>query len=132
MVLAHGREPEVLVRLLAGEEMGTLFLAQEKLTNRERWILNSTPQGKITVDEGALCAMRQRKSLLPSGIHGVSGVFAAGDVIAVNGEAKIVTGLTSTEIKTLMGRHSSEIRKTLGGEKRDVVARPEDIVFLEQ
>jgi glutamate 5-kinase len=130
MVLAHGREKNVLERILAGEEIGTLFLAQEKLTNRERWILHSAPQGTITVDEGAIRAMRQRKSLLPSGIHEVSGVFAAGDVVAVGEAAKIVTALSSAEIKSLMGRHSSEIRKMLGETKRDVVARPEDIVFF--
>jgi glutamate 5-kinase len=130
MVLAHGREENVLERILAGEEIGTLFLAQEKLANRERWILHSTPQGTISVDEGAISAMRQHKSLLPSGIHEVTGVFAAGDVVAVNDAAKIVTGLSSAEIKSLMGRHSSEIRKMLGEGKRDVVARPEDIVFL--
>jgi glutamate 5-kinase len=131
MILAHGREKNILSRLLAGEETGTLFLTQEKLSNRERWLLHSTPQGKIIVDDGAIRAMRQRKSLLPSGIHEVTGVFAAGDVISVNSEAKIVTGLASAEIKTLMGRHSSEIRRLLGQQKRDVVARPEDIVFLD-
>jgi glutamate 5-kinase len=130
MALAHGGEKNVLERILAGEEIGTLFLAQEKLTSRERWILMSSPQGTITVDEGAIEAIRKRKSLLPSGIHDVTGVFAAGDVVAVNNAAKIVTGLSSAEIKSLMGRHSSEIRKALGEGKRDVVARPEDIVFL--
>jgi len=130
MVLAHGREKDVLARILSGEEIGTLFLAQEKLTNRERWILHSAPCGTISVDEGAIRALRQHKSLLPSGIHEVSGVFAAGDVVSVNEEAKIVTGLSSAEIKSLMGRHSSEIRRMLGDAKRDVVARPEDIVFF--
>jgi len=73
--------------------------------------------------------MRKHKSLLPSGVHEVHGVFAAGDVIWVNEVAKIVTGLDSAEIKSLLGRHSSEIRRLLGEKKRDVVARPEDIVF---
>ena len=130
MVLAHGKESDILSRILSGEEVGTLFLFQEKLTNRERWILNSTSQGTITVDDGAIEAMKQHKSLLPSGIHEVSGVFTAGDVVLVNNAAKIVTGLASTEIKSIMGQHSSEIRKKLGSKKRDDVARPEDIVFL--
>ncbi|MDR1315329.1 MAG: glutamate 5-kinase [Spirochaetales bacterium] len=130
MVLADGREPDILARILAGEEIGTLFLAQKKPASRERWILMSSPQGTISVDEGAIEAMRKHKSLLPSGIHGVTGTFAAGDVVSVNDTAKIVTSLSSVEIKTLMGQHSSEIRKTLGESKRDVVARPEDIVFL--
>ncbi len=131
MVLAHGKQERVLERILAGEPIGTIFLAGEKLANRQRWILNSTPQGRIVVDDGAVGAMRKHKSLLPSGVHEVHGVFAAGDVVAVNDVAKIVTGLNSTEIKSLLGRHSSEIRKLLGEEKRDVVARPEDIVFLD-
>ncbi len=66
------------------------------------------------MDDGAVGAMRKHKSLLPSGVHEVHGVFAAGDVVAVNDVAKIVTGLNSTEIKSLLGRHSSEIRKLLG------------------
>ena len=130
MVLAHGREKDILGRILSGEEIGTLFLAQEKLGQRERWILHSSPQGTLTVDEGAIRALRQHKSLLPSGVHEVTGVFAAGDVVAVNDEAKIVSCLSSAEIKSLMGRHSSEIRKMLGETKRDVLARPEDIVFF--
>ena len=131
MVLAHGKEKDILGRILDGEEIGTLFLAQERLAARERWIINAAPEGKIIVDEGAIKALRSHKSLLPSGVHEVQGVFAAGDIVSVNDVAKIVTGLNSTELKSLLGQHSSEIRKQLGAKKRDVVARPEDIVFMD-
>lgn len=131
MALAHGREEDVLQKILAGEPIGTIFLAGQKMAHRSRWILNATPQGRIVVDEGAIQAMRRHKSLLPSGVHQVEGVFAAGDVIWVNEAAKIVTGLDSGEITSLLGKHSSEIRRLLGETKRDVVARPEDIVFLD-
>jgi glutamate 5-kinase len=132
MLLAHGREPRVLERLIGGEELGTLFQAQTRMAGRARWILNSSPQGFITIDEGAVAALRRGKSLLPSGITDVRGVFAAGDVVAVNEVARLVSWFNSNELRNLMGRHSTEIRKLLGDDKRDVVARPEDIVFLDE
>jgi glutamate 5-kinase len=132
MVLADGREPGVLGRILSGEEIGTLFLAEKKLSNRSRWIVNASPQGEVVVDEVAIKALRSGKSLLPSGIKEVRGDFAAGDVVDLNSVARIVVHFTSAELKTLMGHHSSEIRSILGADKRDVVARPEDIVFLDE
>jgi glutamate 5-kinase len=49
----------------------------------------------------------------------------------LNENAKAVTNFSSAELKTLIGKHSSEIRKLLGPARRDVVATPEDIVFLD-
>jgi glutamate 5-kinase len=128
MLLAHGRLPDVLPRALSGEEFGTLFLATSKLPSRKRWILNSSPAGRITVDEGALAALRARKSLLPSGVRSVEGVFSSGDVIMVNGALKLVTRLDSTELRLAMGKHSE---KGEGGGTK-LVARPEDMAFLDE
>jgi glutamate 5-kinase len=75
--------------------------------------------------------MRNHKSLLPSGITSIEGAFDAGDVVMLNDKAKAVTNLSSAQLKSLAGKHSSEIRKILGPEHRDVVAIPEDIVFLD-
>ncbi len=132
IVLAHGREPDVLLRILQGEEIGTVFLPRERLANRTRWILHSPPQGTISVDAGALAAMHNHKSLLPSGVVSVEGVFPAGSVVSVNGCAKIVSAFDSSEIRSLIGRHSREIRTLLGEDRKDVIARPEDIIFLEE
>ncbi len=131
IVLAHGREPHIITRIMAGEMIGTIFLPQKKLSNRARWILHSTPQGQIHVDDGAMQAMRQRKSLLPSGITGVEGSFEAGAVVQINGHIKAVTSLSSEQIIAIMGKHSSEIKTILGPHCRDVVAIPEDIVVVE-
>ena len=49
----------------------------------------------------------------------------------LNDAARAVTNLSSSELKTLIGKHSSEIRKILGPKHRDVVAIPEDIVFID-
>jgi glutamate 5-kinase len=130
MVLANGREKNVIGRIMAGEEIGTIFMPKRKLSNRARWILNSAVAGTVRIDAGAMKAIRNRKSLLPSGVTSVEGSFEAGSVVMLNDAARAVTNLSSTELKTLIGKHSSEIRKILGPKHRDVVAIPEDIVFL--
>jgi len=131
IVLAHGREKEVITRIMAGEPIGTIFMPRRKLSNRARWILNSQPAGTIQIDEGALKALRNHKSLLPSGVTGVEGSFDTGDVVLLNTAAKAVTSLGSTQLKALAGKHSTEIKKLLGPKHRDVVAIPEDIIFLD-
>lgn len=128
LVLAHGRLKRVLERVLAGECIGTLFLPKKRLSNRRRWILNSQTSGRITIDEGAMQAVRDRKSLLPSGVVAVEGTFEVGAVVLLNNDAKAVVSLCSQDIECLAGQHSREIKKRLGPDVRDVVAIPEDIV----
>ena len=131
IVLANGRLKNVIGRVIAGEEVGTVFLPKRKLSNRSRWILNSTPAGVINIDAGAMRALQNHKSLLPSGVVSIEGSFEAGDVVMLNDNAKAVTSLSSSQLKTLAGRHSTEIKKLLGPKHRDVVAIPEDIVIID-
>ena len=131
MVLADGRLKNVIGRIIAGAEIGTVFMPKRKLSNRLRWILYSTPTGTIKIDEGAMRAVRNRKSLLPSGIVSVKGSFKAGSVVMLNDKAKAVTSFGSSQLKKLAGKHSSEIKKLLGPGHRDVVAIPEDIVIID-
>jgi len=131
MVLANGRVKNVIGKIIEGTEIGTLFMPKRKLSNRARWILNSAAIGVINIDDGAMRAVENRKSLLPSGIVSVEGAFEAGSVVMLNDRAKAVTNLSSSQLKTLSGKHSSEIRRRLGPGHRDVVAIPEDIVMLD-
>jgi len=131
IVLADGRIKNVIGRIVAGEEIGTIFLPKRRLSNRSRWILNSASAGTIFIDEGAMRAVRTHKSLLPSGVTNIRGSFEAGAVVMLNDNAKAVTNLSSTQLKSLAGKHSSEIRKILGPGHRDVVAIPEDIVIID-
>ena len=91
----------MLARALAGETVGTYFApSADHLTARKRWIgFAVSPQGRLTVDAGALSALTQRgKSLLPSGVVGVEGEFAAGDVVAVtDGQREFARGLVNFE-----------------------------------
>ncbi len=131
LVLANGRDSDVIGRIMAGEEIGTIFLPKRKLSNRTRWILHSKPAGVIHIDDGAVGALRRNKSLLPSGVTAVEGTFKAGDVVMLNDVAKAVVSIASGQLKDLAGKHSTEIKKQLGPDHRDVVAIPEDIVFLD-
>ncbi len=131
IVLANGRLKNVIGRIIAGDEIGTVFMPKRKLSNRSRWILNSAAAGTIFIDEGAMRAIKNRKSLLPSGITSIKGTFEAGVVVMLNDNAKAVTNLSSSQLKALAGKHSSEIRKILGPKHRDVVAIPEDIVMID-
>lgn len=131
MVLADGRAKDVVGRIVAGKQIGTVFMPKRRLSNRKRWILNSTAAGVINIDDGAMAAIRNNKSLLPGGVISVEGSFEAGSVVMLNEDARAVTNFSSLQLETIAGRHSSEIKKLLGPGHRDVVATPEDIVFLE-
>ncbi|MBL7220464.1 MAG: glutamate 5-kinase, partial [Phycisphaerae bacterium] len=70
-VIANARTPKVLTRLLAGEQLGTVFVpAERKMSSKRRWIgLTACPVGKVIVDSGAAAALlKHGKSLLPSGV----------------------------------------------------------------
>jgi glutamate 5-kinase len=131
IVLADGRLKNIIGRIIAGDEIGTVFMPKRKLSNRSRWILNSRPAGTIFIDDGAMRAVKDRKSLLPSGVVSVEGTFEPGAVVMLNDNAMAVTNLGSDQLKSLAGKHSSEIRKILGPEHRDVIAIPEDIVIID-
>jgi glutamate 5-kinase len=129
-VIASGLEDGILAQILAGDEVGTLFVPEAPLSQRARWILQTNPSGVIRVDEGALKALKDHKSLLPSGVTGVEGIFEKGSVVMINDVAKAVPSFNSREIEQLIGVHSSSIRSQIGHDRRDVIARPEDIVFV--
>ena len=93
-VVASGRDPSILPRLLAGEEVGTFFPAKGDLNARHRWIaFAAAPLGALHLDSGAIDALRQRHaSLLAAGVHRVDGEFSAGDVVELCGPDGAVIG----------------------------------------
>ncbi len=121
-VIAWGREPDCLLRLVRGEAIGTLLLAPtQKSQARKRWIADHLQlRGAVTVDDGAVAKVRaDGKSLLPIGMTAVEGEFSRGDVIAVRDAAgsEIARGLAnyaSSEARLLCRKPSTDIERLLG------------------
>jgi glutamate 5-kinase len=134
-VIASGMEENPLIRIVDNEDIGTFIHSKEKKSQRARWIINSTTNGSIKIDAGAKNALEHHKSLLPSGIIEIEGVFEAGDVIEICDEkglafAKAVPYYDSTDILAISGHNSCDIENLLGPGKKAVIFRPEDLVFI--
>ena len=139
MVIASGREEGVLGRLLAGEAVGTYFAPRaDRLAARKRWIAFAVPpQGRLTVDAGALHALRDEgRSLLPSGIVDVEGDFVAGEVVAVVTAAdgkELARGLVNfdaAELRKIRGAQTQQIEQRLGYRGVDEVIHRDNLVIL--
>jgi len=121
-VIAWGREADVLLRLAAGEPIGTRLVAgTAKLAARKQWMADHLKlRGAVIVDAGAVTKLRDEgKSLLPIGVLEVQGEFARGDVIAVRepSGAEIARGLAnyaSNEARLIARKPSSQIEGMLG------------------
>jgi glutamate 5-kinase len=121
-VIAWGREPDVLLRLAAGESIGTaLVAATPKLAARKQWMADHLQlRGAVIVDEGAVAKVRDEgKSLLPIGVVQVQGEFRRGDVIAVRSGAgvEVARGLanySSAEARLIARKPSAQIESLLG------------------
>ena len=134
-MIVSGYEQDSLLRCVGGEEIGTYILPEKRLAQRQRWILNTSASGYLTVDAGAENALTVgHKSLLPSGITDVAGVFNEGDVIEVRSPSgavilKAITGFNSSDLLRIMGHKTKDITRILGDVPK-VVFRPEDSVYI--
>lgn len=138
LIIANSGAENILMRIIEGEPVGTLFMPNKKKMNvREHWILfASTPKGRIKVDEGAKTALIQNgSSLLPSGIIGVEKEFKSGDTVSIvdaNGVeiARGISNYSSTDIEKIKGLHSHEIEDVLGRKEYDEVVYRGNLVLL--
>jgi len=140
MVIAPGRERDVLLRLFAGEQLGTLFLPNERAYQGKKvWLASlSKPAGDLTLDEGAVTALQERgRSLLPIGIREVRGTFGIGaPVRCIDRQGNVIgIGLTnykSSEIENIKGRHSEEIEGLIGYKHSDEVIHRDNFVLISE
>ena len=135
-IVAHARKHR-LPEILAGKQVGTLFLPRGKrMGSRKRWIgFASPPRGTVTVDDGAVKAItRLGRSLLPAGVVGSTGEFAAGDVVRIaDGQGReVARGLCRygcSDIERIRGQRSAVVEKTLGQKSLEVIHR-DDLVLM--
>lgn len=140
VVIAHGRYPHNIAKILTGEPLGTQFEPQPRTENaRKRWIAHGlVPTGKLYLDDGAVKAIRDRgKSLLPAGILQTKGTFSASDAVQLcdaEGQeiARGIVNYSSAEIQQIQGHHSEKIPDLLGYTSAGTVVHRDNLVILSQ
>lgn len=137
VVIGPAADPDALPRIVAGEDVGTLFLAANSpLTSRKHWIAHTLkPRGTLVVDAGAASALGRGSSLLPAGVLMAKGDFRAGDPICVTDEQgrELARGLVRYDawaVERLLGAPSSEIELRLGHYEGDELVHRDDLVVL--
>lgn len=137
VVVASGREPDVLRRLDAGESVGTHFACPgNKVESRKRWMLSGlASHGSIVVDSGAVSAMRKGTgSLLPAGVASIRGRFNRGDIVDITSAdgvciASGIVNYDSEELSLIKGVHSNRIADVLGHTYGDDVVHRNNMVM---
>lgn len=135
VVIACGRDENVLPRLRAGEPLGSMFLPQSRnLAPRKRWIgFSAQCSGEVHVDEGAVKAIiTEGRSLLAIGIRDVTGNFEKGDVVSIVDTVgrEIARGLTNysaAEVRQIRGCRSPRIAEILGQRPYDEVVHRDNM-----
>ncbi|MCD6153198.1 MAG: glutamate 5-kinase [Syntrophobacterales bacterium] len=139
-IIAHGKRKNILHDIFSGKETGTLFLPMiEHLKSKKYWIAYTLrSRGKLYLDDGAKDAIvNQGKSLLPSGIVAVEGVFCVGDPVScvdANGViiAKGLANYSSEDIDQIKGLKTSVIGQVLGSKPYDEIIHRDNMAVSKQ
>lgn len=137
-VIANGRTKGILIDIINGKAIGTLFAArQPKQSAKKRWIAySSKTAGKVRVDSGAKDALiNKNRSLLSSGVVECIGKFDAGDAVGIVDEnnkefARGITNYSSLELSKIKGSKTGDIEKILGYKYYDEVVHRDNLVIL--
>lgn len=146
VVIANGLEEGVIERVFAGEDCGTLIGQAHPSEKRgrinkgkKRWLKDfQKSKGSVVIDRGAERALLEKgSSLLPVGVRKVQGTFQNGDLIDISSlsGATIARGLaefSSSEVETIRGKRSAEVRELLGGKLPEEIVHRDNLVILEQ
>lgn len=134
MIITSGKRMSPLSAIDAGEKV-SFFAASEKPVNAwKTWISgNLDPSGTLTIDEGAVNALKAGKSLLAAGVVAVEGDFHHGDTVAIVDEnaneiARGLVGYDRVEIDHIIGLKNTEIEAVLGYEPRSAMVHRNDMV----
>lgn len=136
MAISAGAPLHPVQRLEEGAECTWFLPSQNPENARRQWIAGALrPNGAITIDAGAMQALRSGKSLLPAGVVAVSGRFARGDTISVLDRegSEIARGMAAYNDKDatrIIGKRSAEIEALLGFRGRDEMIHRDDLVMM--
>jgi len=140
VVIADGREPDIIIRLAYGEPAGTHFLnTVDHRESRQRWMLSGlSTKGRLTIDNGAVLALKkQKRSLLAAGIFSVEGKFERGDIVALfDAKGKQIgcgiANYCAKDIDTIRGIKSDKISSLLSFDYGPEVVHRNNLALLER
>ena len=138
LLVADGRRENILHEIVAGGEVGTIFIPPgRRASSYRQWIAYGRgPDGVLLVDDGARRALvEQKKSLLPIGVREVRGEFLEGDTVAVadlSGRefARGLCNFTSGELRRVAGRKSGELSDILGHHCAETAVHRDNLVMV--
>lgn len=136
VIIARGTTPDVILRLLAGEPLGTTFTPLDSAREGfKRYVLTGGNSGKIHIDAGAAEAILRGSSLLPAGISRASGDFGRGQTVSVIGpdSVELARGLVNyrrQDVDKIAGHQSGQIEALLGYYYGDEVIHRNNLVLL--
>ena len=134
MVIANGNFENPIKKIVEKKRCTWFIPKISKLDARKQWIIGSvSPKGEVVIDQGAVKAINNGKSLLPAGVKKINGIFEKGDHILVKDHnnlecARGLTSFSSIEIEKIKGSHSREIKNILGYSSRDEIIHKDDLV----
>jgi glutamate 5-kinase len=135
MVIASGRLAHPLAAIARGSRCTWFLTAANPVTARKKWIAGTLePKGSLSIDAGAVAALRSGKSLLPAGVLRVDGSFARGDAVVIRGPdgAEVGRGLVAYDAEDaakIRGRPSADILSILGFGGRTAMVHRDDLVM---
>jgi len=138
VIIADGREPDIILKLATGQKAGTRFPPiASKLESRQRWMLSGlSTKGKLVVDSGAALALKkQKRSLLAAGIIQIEGEFQRGDIVNLYDPQGVrlgcgITNYSSNDIAVIKGVHSKKIVTILGYDYGSEVVHRNNLVVI--
>jgi glutamate 5-kinase len=136
VLIARGSDAHPITALRSGARATRFQGAANAAQAKKRWIAGSlTAQGAIIIDDGAVTALEQGRSLLPAGVTRIDGTFERGDAIAIRNRSgrDIARGLVAyhaEDARRIAGRKSDEIETLLGYRGRDELVHRDDLALL--
>jgi glutamate 5-kinase len=136
MAIAAGAPLHPVRRLEEGADCSWFLPAQNPENARKQWIAGALrPNGAVTIDAGAMQALRSGKSLLPAGVVAVSGRFARGDTVSVLDRegvevARGMIAYNDRDASRIVGKRSADIEALLGFRGRDEIIHRDDLVMM--
>lgn len=137
MLICDGRALQPIAAVMDGARSTLFHPEASPLAARKQWIAGAlSPKGSVSVDDGAVNAMKQGRSLLPAGVIAVEGVFDRGDLITVKNQAGYVIGhglsaYSASDANRIFGHKSREIEALLGYRGRDEIIHADNLVMVE-